>query len=466
MTSLADPADLSLTEQARALAEGRTTARALVEASLERIARIDGDLGSFAHFDAAGSRAAADRADADHRTGRSWGPLHGLPLAVKDNCLTADMPTRAGTAAPGIAFPARDATVVARLRRAGAILLGKTAMHEFAWGIVTPQTRNPWDPARVAGGSSGGSAAAVAAGLVAGAIGTDTGGSIRIPASLCGIVGLKPTFGRVGRGGVVPHSWSLDHVGPMTRTVADAALLLSVLSGVDPDDPASVALPPPELHAEGGIAGLRLGVCRNHFFGRNAPDVEAAVERAIDWYAAHGARVVEFRLPLLDHGLGAIFAIELASSAAYHGPHLRDGTTEGFAPDVRLLVEMGELVTGPDYLRAEQVRRLLMEAFRAVFAEVDVIIGPTTPLTAWRPEDRDVTVGGAAEGVLAAGWRLTYPWNLTGAPAVSLPCGFDRHGLPIGLQLAAAPFAELVLLRAARAFEAAHDYAGRRPPQA
>jgi aspartyl-tRNA(Asn)/glutamyl-tRNA(Gln) amidotransferase subunit A len=250
----------------------------------------------------------------------------------------------------------------------------------------------------------------------------------------------------------------------MTRSVADADLLLSVIAGADPDDPSSVRLPPPAPLSGERIAGLRVGVCRNHFFGRNDPEVEAAVERAIDWYAGEGAHVVEFRLPLLDHGLGAIFAIELASSAAYHGPHLRNGTTAGFSPDVRLLVEMGELVTGPDYLRAEQVRRLLAEALRTVFAEVDVILSPTTPITAWRPEDREMHLGGGVESVLAAGWRLTYPWNLTGVPALSLPCGFDRHGLPIGLQLAAAPFAEAVLLRAARAFEAAHDYAARRPP--
>jgi aspartyl-tRNA(Asn)/glutamyl-tRNA(Gln) amidotransferase subunit A len=438
---------------------------ALTEASLERIARHDDALKSFVHVSAS-ARAQAEEAARDIRAGQYRGPLHGMPIAIKDNYLTRDMPTTAGTTAPGIAFPEIDSTGAARLRAAGAVLIGKTRTHEFAWGTVTPPTANPWDKARVPGGSSGGSGAAVAAGLALAALGSDTGGSIRIPASLCGVVGLKATFGRVSRAGIVPHSWSLDHAGPLTRSVADAALLLSVLAGADPDDPACSARPVPDYAAALGapVAGLRVGVCRNHFFARNQGDVEAAVEAAIRDLAAAGAAIHELTIPSLEHALGAIFAIELASSTAYHDASLRAGRVRDFTPDVRALVEMGRLVTGPDYLKAEQFRRVLMEDFRRVFADLDVIVGPTTPLTAWRHGEWEVAVAHGSESVLAASWRLTYPYNLTGLPAISLPCGFDRDGLPIGLQIAGKPFAEAMVLRVADAYERRHDWAERLPP--
>ncbi len=295
---------------------------------------------------------------------------------------------------------------------------------------------------------------------------SDTGGSIRIPASLCGVVGLKATFGRVSRAGVVPHSWSLDHAGPLTRSVADTALMLGVLAGADPADAACSTRSVPDYAAALGapVAGLRLGICRNHFFARNQPDVEAAVEQAIRDLASAGAVIREIAIPSLDHALGAIFAVELASSTAYHDVSLRAGRVQHFTPDVRALVEMGRLVTGPDYLKAEQFRRVLMDDFRRAFAELDVIIGPTMPLTAWRQGEWEVAVAGAAESVLAASWRLTYPYNLTGLPAISVPCGFDRDGLPIGLQIAGKPFAEAMVLRVADAYERQHDWAARLPP--
>ena len=389
-----------------------------------------------------------------------------MPIAIKDNYLTRDMPTTAGTTAPGIAFPLADSTAAARLRAAGAVLIGKTRTHEFAWGTVTQPTRNPWDQSRVPGGSSGGSGAAVAAGLAAAALGSDTGGSIRIPASLCGVVGLKASFGRVSRAGIVPHSWSLDHAGPLTRTVGDAALMLGVLAGADRGDPACSDRPVPDYAAALGqpIAGLRIGVCRNHFFARNQPEVEAAVEAAIRDLARAGAAIREFRIPRLDHALGAIFAIELASSTAYHDQSLRVGRVQHFQPDVRALVEMGRFVTGADYLKAEQYRRALMDDFRGAFADLDVIAGPTMPLTAWPQGEWEVAVGDEPESVLAASWRLTYPYNLTGLPAISLPCGFDGAGLPIGLQIAGKPFDERMVLRVAHAYERRHDWAARQPP--
>jgi aspartyl-tRNA(Asn)/glutamyl-tRNA(Gln) amidotransferase subunit A len=443
---------------------GRVSPVALAEAALDRIQRYDEALLSYVHV-AKGALETARQAEREIAEGRWRGPLHGIPVAIKDNYLTEDMPTRAGTAAPGFDFPCRDSNAVARLRAAGAVLLGKTRLHEFAWGTVTPPTRNPWDRDRVPGGSSGGSGAAVMAGLCAAALGSDTGGSIRIPASLCGTVGLKPTFGRIGRTGIVPHSWSLDHAGPLTRSVADAAILLNALAGPDPDDPSCADRPVPDFTGSlnQDVTGLRIGVCRNHFFGANQDTVETAVEAAIRSLAARGASVRDFRISMLEYGLGAIFAIELSSSTAYHDVSLRAGRVGAFAPDVRTLVELGRLVTGPDYLKAEQYRRRLIADYRAAFAEVDVIVGPATPLTAWRHDDATLEIAGKRESVLAASWRLTYPYNLTGLPAISLPCGFDPDGLPIGLQIAGKPFDEMTVLRVAHAYERDHDWAGRMP---
>jgi aspartyl-tRNA(Asn)/glutamyl-tRNA(Gln) amidotransferase subunit A len=262
------------------LRSGKLSPVALTQACLERIEQVDGKLQSFIHVSSTALEQ-AHKAEHEIKAGRWRGPLHGIPVGVKDNYLTRDMPTTAGTVAPGISFPLRDSAAAARLRNAGAVLIGKTRTHEFAWGNVTPPVRNPWDPTRVPSGSSGGSAAAVAAGLCTAALGSDTGGSIRMPASVTNIVGLKATFGRVSRDGVVPHSWSLDHSGPLARTVADAAYLLNVLAGYDPADPASQFQPIPDYTKalRKPVKGLRLGVCRNHFFERNQEDVERAVGR-------------------------------------------------------------------------------------------------------------------------------------------------------------------------------------------
>ncbi len=436
----------------------------LTEAVLERIRQHDGMLKSYVHV-ADGALEAAWEAEREIRNGHWRGPLHGIPVGVKDNYTARDMPTFAGTTAPGFSFPRKDSNAVARLRAAGAVLTGKTRMHEFAWGTVTPPTCNPWDVNRVVGGSSGGSGAAVMAGLAVAALGSDTGGSIRIPASICGTVGLKPTFGRVGRSGIVPHTWSLDTAGPLTRTVADAALILNVLAGADPGDPSCANRPVPDYAASLGqpVRHLSVGVCRNHFFDRNQDDVSNAVERAVSDLASQGMTVREFRIPALEYGLGAIFAVELPSSTAYHDVSLRNGRTGHFEPDVRTLVEVGRFVTGVDYLKGEQLRRVLMDDFRRVFSEVDVIVAPTTALTAWRHDATTLEIAGEQESVLAASWRLTYPFNLTGLPSISLPCGFDRDGMPIGMQVAAKPFDELTALRVAHAYERTHDWVSERP---
>lgn len=443
---------------------GRISPLSLTESFVDRIERFDKKLSSYIAI-AGDALNQANVATKEVESGNWRGPLHGIPIAIKDNYTTFDMPTTAGSKTPGLSFPMVDSACVERLRAAGAILVGKTRTHEFAWGMVTPPVKNPWDLDRIPGGSSGGSGAAVAAGLCVAALGSDTGGSIRIPASLCGTVGLKATFGRVSRFGVVPHSWSLDHAGPLTRTVADAAHMLNVLAGYDRRDPGSANRPVPDYTAtlSKPIKGLRIGVCRNHFFESIETDVERATENAIRDLASQGATIREFRMPNLRYGLGAIFAIELASSTAYHDASIRAGRTRHFQPDVRTLVEMGRFVTAVDYLKAEQFRRVLMEDFRLVFEQVDVIASPSSPLTAWKAGESMVEIGGRDESALAASWRLSYPYNLTGLPAISVPCGFDRRGLPIGLQIAAKPFDEQTVLQVANAYERMHDWSTRFP---
>ncbi|MDH6148142.1 MULTISPECIES: amidase [Paraburkholderia] len=454
-----------LTAIAADIASGEVTPTDLMDALLTRIAALDPQVLAYECLNPA-ARAEAGQCTEELKRGMRRGPLHGVPIAIKDNYLTAGMPTTAGSRAPGYTFANEDAAAVARLRAAGAIVIGKTRTHEFAWGTETPPTRNPWDLSRIPGGSSGGSGAALAARMAYGALGSDTGGSIRIPASLCGVVGLKPTFGRVSRAGIVPHSWSLDHAGPLTLSVRDAALLLNVLAGHDTRDPGSADVPVPDYIAslDGGIAGMRIGVCRNHFFGANEAQVEAQVERAIATLAALGAQVIDFEVPNLKYGLGAIFAIELASSSAYHDRGLQRGATAAMADDVRTLVEIGRMVSASDYLKAEQLRACLIADFNAVFERVDVVVTPASPVTAWQRGQATVVTGGMEESPLAASWRLTYPFNLTGLPALSVPCGFDSGGLPIGLQIAGKPFDEATILRVAASYESVYHWNAMRSP--
>ena len=450
MSGVSAPWQEPITDLAMALRAGRLTPPDILDACLERIAALDDSLAAFVHLHP-GARELAEEAHRELRAGKDRGPLHGVPIAVKDNYLTRDMPTTAGTAAPGVRFPLLDAAAVARLREAGAVLFGKTRMHEFAWGMETPPTRNPRSLGHVPGGSSGGSGAAVAAGLAPAALGSDTGGSIRIPAAMCGCVGFKPTFGVIGRSGIVPHSWSLDHAGPLAASVADAAIVARAMAGPDSGDPASSVTDVEKWSKalDAPPRQLRVGVCRNHFFEQLGPDVGASVEAAIGALAGAGAKIVEFEVPELACGLGAIFAIELASSTNYHDRRIRDQSVQDLAPDVRLLVEMGRLVSAPDYLQAERYRTRLARRFVDVFDHVDVVLGPTMPVTAWPVGKRDVEIDGIVESVLAVSWRLTYPYNLLGLPALTLPCGSDRDGLPIGLQIAGPAFGEAAVLQCA-----------------
>ncbi|WP_010695951.1 Asp-tRNA(Asn)/Glu-tRNA(Gln) amidotransferase GatCAB subunit A [Saccharopolyspora spinosa] len=441
---------MSLAAAAEAIRARRLSPVDLTEAVLRRIEELDPQLGAFVAVTAERARETASKAAA----GDQRGPLHGIPVALKDLIDVAGEPTTASSQVRAGHRADADSTVAARLTGAGAALVGKTHTHEFAYGLTTPQTRNAWNSGRIAGGSSGGSAVAVAAGMATFALGTDTGGSIRVPAALNGVVGLKPTYGLVPRHGVTSLSWSLDHVGPITRTVEDAGLALSVLAGHDPRDPASVPAPTARYRpAAEDLAGLRVGVPGNYFFDRVEPDIAAAVRRAIARLAALGARLVDVEIPMTRYVQATQWGLMVPEASAYHERTLR-AVPDRYTGDVRVLLEAGELLTTGDYLRAQRARTLMRQKWTRLLETVDVIAAPTVPATAVPSGQESITwPDGTVESVSDAYVRLSAPANITGFPALSVPVGHDRMGLPIGMQLLGRPFEEATLLRVGHAYE-------------
>jgi aspartyl-tRNA(Asn)/glutamyl-tRNA(Gln) amidotransferase subunit A len=388
---------------------------------------------------------------------RDRGPLQGIPISLKDNIYTKDIRTTGGSKILEKFVPLRDAPVVTSLKKAGAVILGKTNMHEFAYGVTTENphfgpTRNPWDLRCIAGGSSGGSAAALAAGLCYGSIGTDTGGSIRIPASLCGVVGLKPGAGRVSPEDVIPLSSTLDCVGPLARTVEDAALLLWSLFVKGKDER---NLLPGRLTSPRGRRPC-LGVPKEFFLEILGSDVEEAFETALRLLKKHGARFKEISIPQLLETEEAGNQIAGAEATLYHqhAGWFPEHAAE-YGEDVRARLEMGAQVTAVSYLRALRVREKFIEAFHRVLAsnELDALVVPTTPIAASRIGQESVSIKGAAHPVRALLLRLNRPANLAGVPAISVPCGLTKNGLPVGLQFIAAWTDEHLLLEIARSFE-------------
>jgi aspartyl-tRNA(Asn)/glutamyl-tRNA(Gln) amidotransferase subunit A len=365
--------------------------------------------------------------------------------------------------------PERDCTVAHRFRQAGAVLLGKLNMHQLAYGPTGENPdyghmHNPWDPDRYAGGSSGGSASAASAGQCTITMGSDTGGSVRIPAALCGVVGLKPTYGLVSRHGLTPLSWCMDHPGPLVRTVEDAALTLNAIAGHDPQDIASsrAAIPDYTAALVDNVRGLRIGVPREYFDAPLDAEVARAVRKAIDLLEELGASVTEVSFPMFRHAQAISSTILMAEAAAYHRELLaRDG--DKLYPPVRLRLEAGLFITAADYLKAQQARALFVRELGGLLREVDLLAGPTEPVTAPRLLAEEVEIGGQTVGVTPALTQYTRPYNIAGFPAISIPCGFSESGLPIGLQLAGRPFDELTVLRAAHAYEQASDWHLRRP---
>ena len=414
------------------------------------------------------AREDAQRATEEFAVGKVRGPLHGIPIAHKDLYETGGIRTTGGAKIHASHIPLVDCTVARKLREAGTILLGKLNTHEYAYGVTTNNphfgpTRNPWDLDRIPAGSSGGSGAAIAAGLATATTGSDTGGSIRMPASVCGVVGLKPTYGRVSKAGVLPLSYRYDHTGPLTRTVEDAALVLNVIAGYDPADPASVRVPVDDVTAflRAGVRGLRIGVPRSYFFDHLEDDIAAAMDLAIDVLVQLGADVRDVDITGVADGLGGTFGFVLAEAQDIHAVSLRH-RPEDFGSDVREMLSSywpgtTELMAGQRAIDA------LTAAMRTVLETVDVLVTPTTPITAVRIGQETVHYGGIEESVLGAMIRCTAPFNATHLPALSLPCGFNREGLPIGLQIAGRPFDEATVLRVGHAYEQATDWHLRTP---
>jgi aspartyl-tRNA(Asn)/glutamyl-tRNA(Gln) amidotransferase subunit A len=453
--------ELSVAELREALRARETTAVEVTTAFLARIREQDGRSHAFATVLEAEALDSARVADAALARGDA-GPLAGIPVAVKDLLAVRGVVRSNGSAAfAGSAPEDADAAAVSRLRAAGAVILGTTQMHELAYGptgvnLALGTPANPWDEGRVPGGSSSGSGVAVAMRLVPAALGSDTGGSIRVPASYCGISGLKPTYGRVSRGGVTPLAWTLDHVGPMARSVRDLALLLQVLAGHDRADGTSARLPVPNYAAglERPLRGLRVGVPRHFCCALLDGEVGAAFEDVLRDLGAGGAVVGDVALPALGHAGAALGAVILAEARAGLRP-LLGKRIERVSPEIRIYLELGKLVTAGHYLAAQRLRTRLYEEMRAALAGADLLAMPTTPMPAPRVNELQVRLGDSEMGALEAICRLTGPINLTGLPALAVPCGFTRAGLPIGLQLVGRPFAEADLLAAGDAYQRA-----------
>jgi aspartyl-tRNA(Asn)/glutamyl-tRNA(Gln) amidotransferase subunit A len=430
-----------------ALRSDETTSREIVGRFLARREAVDAVLGSFVTIDHERVLAEADRADELLAAGTDLGALHGIPVGVKDIVDVAGYPTRCGSGLYPQSPVATDADVVTLLRRAGAVVAGKTTTHELACGVVSTPASNPYDPDRVPGGSSGGSAAAVSAGLVSVALGSDTGGSIRIPAALCGIVGLKPTYGLVPVRGVEPLSTSLDHLGPLGATVRDCAHALDALTGGGDRFTSGIGT---------GIEGLRLGVLADPPFAPMQPDVEQSFHTAVSVLESLGATCVPLRIRELDHTLAAEFGIIPLEAYRYHARSLRE-RPELIDPSIRTLLVAGAVIPESIFRRACKARSVIARAIISAMdeARLDGLVSPSLPATASTKVDQDLVYGDVTEHISVSFVRTTAPFNLSGQPAISVPCGTDRSGLPIGLQLSARAGEDALVLRMAAAFEAA-----------
>ena len=451
---------LSIEHLAPRLASGEVSPVEVTQAYLDRVEARDPDLNAYCLVMAESALAEARAAEAAIRAGHYRGPLHGVPIALKDLYDVAGVPTTAGSRLFLDNIPSEDAPSVARLRAAGAVILGKLNMHEVAYGVTGDSshfgpTHNPWDLGRVPGGSSGGSGAAVAAGLCAAATGSDTGGSIRIPAALCGIVGLKPTYGRVPTRGLIPLSYSLDHPGPMTRSVYDAGVMLQAMSGYDPLDPTTPQQPVPIFTADldRGVRALKVAVDPAWSLTGAHPDVLAGVEATLETLRHAGADIVEVSLPRLADANQAALDILNAEATGYHEERLRARLAD-FRPDVGSRLQLGFQVRGIDYGHAVRLRSFLVRDFQQLFDAVDLFVAPATGIPAPPMGVSKVEVNGVTVSAREAIARFTRPFNLAGLPVLALPSGMsEEEGLPVGVQLVAAWWNEALLLRVGRVLE-------------
>lgn len=459
---------LTLASAARLVAKKEISPVELTQAVLDRIGRLNEKMRTF--ITVTGDKA-LERAKAAEReiAGGRRPPLQGVPISLKDLYDTKGIKTTAGSKIFEARVPNEDASVVKKLNDAGVVLVGKANMHEFAFGVTTMNphygtARNAWNPECISGGSSGGSASAIALSLGFGSLGSDTGGSIRIPASVCGIAGLKPTYGRSSLRGVVPLSWSLDHPGPMAQTVEDVALLLGVIAGHDPQDPYSRKMPVPRYTEAltGNIKGVRVGIPRTYFFDHVAPEVDSAVRVALKTLERLGARMVEVDMPTA--ALQRAIWTHIASPEAYaFHEHYLEKQGDLYGSDVRGRIESGRLLLSVDYVRAQRARSIMKDECKAAFKSADVIVTPTLPIPPPRIDRLLQPWGSEPETAQASLTRFTRPFNLTGVPTISIPCGFTAENLPIGIQIAGKAFDESMVLRVAHAYEQDAKWFERRP---
>ena len=459
----------SISELAPLLQKRAISPVELFDATIRNIHRLQPKLNSFISVSEEEGRKAAARAEEEIRQRHYRGPLHGIPISIKDLFATRGVRTTAGSKVLANWIPDYDATAVAKLHEAGMVMVGKTNMHEFAYGVTNDNpfygpARNPWDATRVPGGSSGGSGAAVASSQCIASLGSDTGGSIRIPSSSCGVVGLKPTYGRVSRHGAIPLSWSLDHVGPITKTVKDAAIFLSAIAGPDLRDPSSSSRPVSNYEKEmiGDVRGLRFGIPKQYFFEHVDAEIDRAVREAINKLAALGMKTIEIDIPGLENCSAMEAHINLAEATSYHEPYLKK-QADDYGAGVRTDLEAGRFLLATDYVKSQRARTWLQQNFNRAFERVDVIVSPTLP--AFPPVVGEVWVqsGDLREHIIDASLRFNIPYDLTGLPAITVPCGFSRSGLPIGFQIAGRAFDESTILKVAHAYEQATDWHRTKP---
>lgn len=445
---------LSISEAASQIRKKKLSPVELTQAALKRIDQVEPKIHAFVTLMAEAALSAARAAEKELARRRYCGPLHGIPVGVKDTHYTEGIRTTAGTPVLADFVPTFDATVVKRLKEAGAIILGKTSLPEFSFSGFTPGTYNPWDLSRTPGGSSGGSAAALAAGMVLGATGGDTSGSIRGPATYCGIVGLKPTYGRVSRYGVTTLSWTLDHVGPMTRTVEDNAIMLNVLAGYDPNDASSANVPVPNyvrlLKQE--IKGCKVGIPRSNLLDGFHGDVMKSFDEALRVFRKLGAKIKEVEIPFIQIADAAQRIIRISEASSYHEKFLKIDAEKYGPSDVRRDVEAGSLITAVQYLKAQKVREALLGEMKKIFTSVDVLLTPGKSEPAGEPQKATV--------------NLSRIFDLFGLPALALPSGFSGSppGLPLGLQIVARPFEEETAYALGYAYQSVTDWHNKRPP--
>ena len=454
---------LSLAEAAELIAKREISAEDLVQIHLDRISLLEPTLNCFITETPETALQKAQDTDLEIQNGIYRGPLHGIPVALKDLFQTRGVATSAGSLFFKDWVPKENAAVVERLNAAGAINLGKLNMHEIALGVTNNNPhfgpcRNPWSVECTPGGSSGGSGAALAAGLCMGSLGSDTGGSIRIPSSLCGVVGLKPTYGRISLRGVIPLSWNLDHVGPMARRTRDVALLFQAIAGYDPEDPTSADMGVPDYGAQlmGGVKGWRIALAEDDYFSWGDEQVIKAIQAAGSVFAGLGVRIESVVFEGAHEAAKNNGLMTTSDAAAYHQERF-ENQAEKFGADVRQRLETGAAYTSSEYSLARRNQVILRHKFEQFFRKYDLLLTATTPITAPLLEGPDAVKQAARLT------RFTAPFNFTGLPAISIPCGYTDQGLPIGLQIITRAWGEVSLLRAAQAYESVTDWHLRHP---